>query len=191
MADPTNPSSNNFNRSRRRFVAAAPMLAGAIIAVPVTMTHAHASSNLRRLRFHHTHTGEKLTIDYHDGVTFIPDALDEINNYLRDFRTGEQYPIDIKLLDNLFRLGATLESHGTYEVISGYRSPATNAKLRAKSTGVAKRSLHMQGRAIDVRLTGCNTRVLYKACRSLSQGGTGYYGKSDFIHMDTGRVRYW
>ena len=150
-----------------------------------------ASVQPRQLRFYHTHTGEKLDIEYHDGQDYLTKSLDEINHYLRDFRTGEHHPIDVRLIDLLHDLKTTTGSNGTFEVISGYRSPATNAKLRDKSKGVAKRSLHMQGKAIDIRLAGVDTHNLYKATRSLARGGAGYYRKSDFIHVDTGRVRYW
>lgn len=189
MTDSNN--SSGIDISRRRFVIGTASVLTASMAAPVFTRPAYASVPARSLSFYHTHTGEKLTIDYHDGLAYIPDSLIEINRYLSDFRTGESHPIDPKLLDILHNLRKATDSNGVFEVISGYRSPKTNAKLRNKSNGVAKRSLHMQGKAIDIRLTGCDTQELHKACRSLAKGGVGYYQKSDFIHVDTGRVRYW
>ncbi len=189
MTDSNN--SSGIDISRRRFVTGTASVLAASMAVPIITRPAHASVQARRLSFYHTHTGEKLAIDYHDGYAYIPDSLGEINQYLSDFRTGESHPIDPKLLDILHHLKKATDSNAVFEVISGYRSPKTNAKLRNKSNGVAKRSLHMQGKAIDIRLTGCDTQELHKACRSLAKGGVGYYQKSDFIHVDTGRVRYW
>jgi len=169
-------------------LASAATLSSALVLTP---RPSFALSNARKLSFYHTHTGEKLAIDYFDGQQYIPDALDEINQYLRDFRTGEVHTIDAKLLDVLHQLQVEVDKPGTFEIISGYRSPKTNAKLRDKSKGVAKRSLHMQGKAMDIRLAGFDTGKLNKAARSLARGGVGYYSKSNFIHVDTGRVRTW
>ena len=184
------------DHGRRRFLGGlAASVTGAVLlpAAPNAIASVASAGRQsgRTLSFYHTHTGDKLNIDYHDGTDYISDALMEINHYLRDFRTEESYPIDSALLDTLHEL-KTLSGHsGTFEVISGYRSPKTNNSLRGKSNGVAKRSLHMQGKAIDVRLTGFDTRQLHKAAKKLARGGVGYYQKSDFIHVDTGRVRYW
>lgn len=150
-----------------------------------------APNQTRRLRFSHTHTSEKLDVVYNDGGVYLPDALDEINGLLRDFRSGEVHPIDTGLLDILFDL-QTRTGGDVYEIISGYRSPATNAMLRQKgSGGVAKRSYHMRGMAMDVRLRGVDTAQLRKAALAMKAGGVGYYPKSDFVHLDTGRVRFW
>jgi uncharacterized protein YcbK (DUF882 family) len=145
----------------------------------------------RSLSFYHTHTGEKLAITYYEQGDYHLDALAEASRFLRDFRTGEEHPIDRGLLDILHDVRLATESSGRFEVVSGYRSPNTNAALRAKSNGVAKRSLHMQGRAIDVRLTGVDTAQLREAALALRGGGVGYYPKSGFVHLDTGRVRQW
>ena len=150
-----------------------------------------AALDARSLRFYHTHTGERLSLVYHDGVQYLPKALQEINRFLRDFRTEEVRPIDPRLLDILSAICANTESRGTIEVISGYRSQTTNARLRDKSMGVAKKSLHMQGKAVDLRLTDVDTGNLRKAAIALGQGGVGYYRKSDFVHLDTGRFRTW
>jgi len=146
----------------------------------------------RILRLAHTHTGEKLRLEYHNGLEYLPDALQAASHFLRDFRSGDIHPIDPGVLDILWKLQKLVDSaKRSYQVISGYRSPATNAKLRKHSSGVAKRSLHMQGRAIDVRLESIDTQSLYLAARSLQCGGVGCYSKSRFIHLDTGRVRTW
>lgn len=169
-------------------LASAAILSSAFVLTPRS---SFALSNVRKLKFYHTHTGEKLAIDYFDGKQYIPDALDEINQYLKDFRTGEAHTMDARLLDVLYQLQVKVDKPGTFEIISGYRSPKTNAKLRNKSKGVARNSLHMQGKAVDIRLAGFDTGKLNKAARSLSSGGVGYYPKSNFIHVDTGRVRTW
>lgn len=145
----------------------------------------------RTLSFYHTHTGEDLKLTYFSDGNYLDDALGEINHYLRDFRTNEIHPIDSHLLDILFAVQNACESNGTFEVISGYRSPKTNKLLHDQGHGVALHSLHMVGKAIDVRLTDVKTSSLRKAAMSLKRGGVGYYAQSDFVHMDTGRVRYW
>lgn len=145
----------------------------------------------RRLRFSHCHTSEKLDVVYNEAGVYLPDALDEINGLLRDFRSGEVHPIDKGLLDMLFEL-QTRTGGDVYEIISGYRSPATNEMLRKNGGGgVARRSYHMRGMAMDVRLRGVETAQLQKAALALKAGGVGYYPKSDFVHLDTGRVRFW
>jgi uncharacterized protein YcbK (DUF882 family) len=110
---------------------------------------------------------------------------------LRDFRSGATYPIDPSLLDILYEVQALANHDATFEIISGYRSPKTNAMLHAHSSGVAEHSQHLLGKAIDVRLTGFSTRALGGYARSLSRGGVGFYAGSDFVHIDTGNVRFW
>jgi uncharacterized protein YcbK (DUF882 family) len=145
----------------------------------------------RRLRFAHTHTGEKLDVVYHERGAYLADALGELNVLLRDFRSGDVTDIDPALFDLLYSAQQRLGSTGTYEIISGYRSPATNEMLRKRGGGVAKTSLHLQGKAIDVRLTDADTRDLRQASLELGQGGVGYYASSNFVHLDTGRPRWW
>jgi len=144
-----------------------------------------------RLSFYHIHTAEKLTIVYREKGVLIPEALVEINRYLRDFRTEQIHDIDATLLDALHALYSTFDERGNFEVISGYRSPRTNAALRHATTGVAENSLHIQGRAIDVRLTSAKTTALRDAALALKAGGVGYYAESNFVHLDTGKVRSW
>jgi len=145
----------------------------------------------RELSFVHTHTGEQLTATYFESGVYVGPALQQVNQLLRDFRTETVFPIDPAVLDRLFQLQAATGSREPFAVISGYRSPLTNAALRSRSSGVAEHSLHMQGRAIDVRLPGTPTDQLARLAQRLSGGGVGYYRVSDFVHIDTGRVRSW
>jgi uncharacterized protein YcbK (DUF882 family) len=145
----------------------------------------------RSLAFYNLHTGEALNVCYYDQGRYRPEALDSINLILRDFRTGEIKAIDPLLLDQLYAVKCRIRPRTPFHVISGYRCPATNAMLRKISTGVARASLHTKGRAIDIRLPGYNTRRLHDLCVKLKAGGVGYYPKSDFVHLDTGRVRTW
>jgi uncharacterized protein YcbK (DUF882 family) len=150
-----------------------------------------AASGPRRLRFYHTHTGEKLDVVYHEYGAYLPDALDEINHVLRDFRSDDAFRMDPALLDFLHAAQNRVGSTGSAEIISAYRSPATNEMLRKSGAGVARRSQHLKGKAIDVRLTDVTTEDLRRASLDLARGGVGYYPKSDFVHLDTGRVRWW
>ena len=145
----------------------------------------------RDLAFVSLHTGERLSTTYARAGSYVPEALHEIDHVLRDWRTGEAVAMDRGLLDLLFALRRKVGSTAPLEIISGYRSPKTNAQLSAKSGGVAKRSLHMRGMAVDVRLPDRDLALLHRAARELEAGGVGLYSKSGFIHIDTGRVRYW
>jgi len=145
----------------------------------------------RRLSFEHIHTGERLTAVYRTQAGYDPGALAEINHVLRDWRTGEVWDIDTALLDDVCDLQTRLGHTGPVRVISGYRSPKTNAALANKGRGVAKRSLHMQGRAIDLALPGVQTLEIRDAALALGRGGVGTYSRSGFVHLDTGRVRRW
>jgi uncharacterized protein YcbK (DUF882 family) len=142
-----------------------------------------AVAGKRELSFHHTHTGERLSIVYYADGDYLAKALDEV--------TGDVHPMDPELLDVLYDLRLATGSSGIYEVISAYRSPRTNEMLRRKGRDVAKKSMHVQGRAIDVRLTDLATVDLRDGALRLARGGVGYYRKSDFVHVDTGRVRRW
>jgi uncharacterized protein YcbK (DUF882 family) len=145
----------------------------------------------RSLSFYNTHTGEKLTVIYRRHGNYIPESLEKINTILRDHRSGDIHPIDPKLMDYLYDLQTKVGNHGDVHIISGYRSPETNRKLRRNSKGVAQGSLHMQGKALDFRLPGTDTARLHDAARKMKRGGVGYYKKSGFIQIDTGRVRNW
>ena len=145
----------------------------------------------RRLSFHHTHTGENLAVCYFDAGAYLAEGMHRVQHLFRDFRSGQAHEVDGALLDILHALQRLADRDGAYEIISAYRSPGTNAQLRRQSKGVATRSLHMEGRAIDVRLPGFSTRRLAELARGLQRGGVGLYTASDFIHVDTGRVRSW
>jgi uncharacterized protein YcbK (DUF882 family) len=174
--------------TRRRFLHGLSWLAAALARAPRALADEQAP---RSLAFAHTHTGECLsTVYFADGI-YVPTALDSINHLLRDFRTETVYPIEPQLLDRLYTLQAALGTDTAFQVICGYRSPQTNALLRQRSSGVAEHSLHMQGRAIDIRLPGVDTGQLALLARRVLAGGVGYYQVSDFVHVDTGAVRNW
>lgn len=178
--------------SRRRFIR---HLACGTLLTLGTPTIAHAAKGRfpshKSLAFQNTHTGDKLKLTYFEKGRYIKGALREINFVLRDFRTGDIYPIDIDLLDQLHDLKLTLGVNRPFHIISGYRSPDTNAKLHSHSAGVANNSLHMQGRAIDIRIEGYDTRHIRNAALAMHRGGVGYYPDSDFVHLDTGKFRNW
>jgi uncharacterized protein YcbK (DUF882 family) len=145
----------------------------------------------RSLSFVHTHTGERLSSVYFQDGQYRTGELVRINQLLRDFRTGDVHIIDTGVLDILADLRVLADRDEPYEVISGYRSPQTNAALRRHSNGVAEHSLHLQGRAIDVRLPGFSTHKLHELALGMGRGGVGFYPQLDFVHLDNGRVRYW
>ncbi|WP_290647760.1 DUF882 domain-containing protein [Aquisalimonas sp.] len=175
--------------SRRRIIAASAWaLAGAIS--PSAMM-AFAASRQRSLRLHNLHTGEALSVTYWEDGNYLPDAVGEISYLLRDHRTDAVHPIDTELLDTLNALQSSLGFDARYEVISGYRSPATNEMLRRKGRAVAKRSMHMEGKAVDVRVPGQPLERVRQAAMALRAGGVGHYENSGFLHVDVGRVRSW
>lgn len=157
-------------------------------ALATTLTGA---ASRRSLAFYNIHTDEHLRICYFEQGRYLPSALSDINYILRDFRTDTIKAIDPHLLDLLHTINDRIGSRETFHVISGYRTPATNALLRRESTGVAQHSLHVKAKAIDIRLPGYSTRRLRNLCVSLRAGGVGYYPRSDFVHVDTGRFRTW
>lgn len=145
----------------------------------------------RQLSFFHTHTSESLTVTYYKDGEYVAPALDELNHFLRDFRTGDATNMNPDVFDILYDIQIESGSTGTYQIISAYRSPETNEMLRSKTSGVARNSQHLQGNAIDVRLTDLDTAQLRDVALSLKRGGVGYYKSSDFVHVDTGPVRQW
>ena len=174
--------------NRRQFILhALQLVSGLALAGPIESL---ASIAKQPMSFYHTHTGERFRMEYScNGCN--PTDLKQLNNFLRDFRTGEVFPIDQALLDILYGIQQKSGSSGVIEIISGFRSPQTNKLLRSGSSGVAKKSLHMKGKALDIRLTDLETKDLQKTAISLRKGGVGYYAKSDFVHIDTGRFRTW
>ena len=145
----------------------------------------------RILTFVHTHTHERLTVPYFADGAYLPAALTRLNTFMRDHRTGDEHSIDPALFDVLNDLRLATRSRSPFQVISCYRSPRTNSLLRENGRGVAKGSLHVQGCAIDVRLADVDSAVLRDAALELRRGGVGYYRASDFVHVDTGRLRRW
>jgi len=174
---------------RRRFLGLG--AAAALTLAPGMAAARDWSAAKRSLSFVHLHTGERLRTTYWAGGDYLPDALGQINHILRDFRVDEVAAIDVRLIDLLTALRTKMDSDAPIEIISGYRSPVTNAALRARSTGVAKKSLHMRAMAIDIRLPGRDLADLRRAALDLKLGGVGYYPKSGFIHVDVGPVRHW
>ncbi len=145
----------------------------------------------RTLKLVNAHTWEKLDVVYWLDGEYVADSLVQINHLMRDHRANEATNMDLTLLDDLYRLYRLLDSKERIHVLSGYRTPETNAKLRKRSSGVAKYSLHMEGRALDMNLPGRSARDIQKAALSLKSGGVGYYGSSGFVHIDTGPIRNW
>jgi len=145
----------------------------------------------RRISLLNLHTDEHLEIEYCRDGAYVPEAMSAIEVLLRDFRNGERHPMDAHLMDYLVEVAHTLGVDPAFSVISGYRSPQTNANLREHSTGVAQHSLHMEGRAIDVRIKGIDCASLAAHAIDMKRGGVGYYRASDFVHLDTGAFRTW
>ncbi|QGZ94754.1 DUF882 domain-containing protein [Terricaulis silvestris] len=160
-------------------------------ATTLTGPPATRAAEARRLAFVNTHTGDTFADAYWEAGNYVPDAMAAINHVMRDHRSSEAHEIDPRLLDQLHALRGAVETQTPYQIISGYRSPVTNAALHEGSSGVATRSLHMEGRAIDIRIRGVDTARLRDAALDMAAGGVGYYQASDFIHVDTGRVRRW
>lgn len=145
----------------------------------------------RTISFYNTHTGENLVTCYFKNGAYCPDAMGRINCILRDHHTGDIKAIDPRLMDLLNFVNRQLGCSTPFHILSGYRSLKTNDRLRKKRSGVAKSSYHILGRAIDIRLPGCDTRQLRKAFLDLKLGGVGYYPRYDFVHVDTGSFRTW
>jgi len=182
-------SPNGGGISRRRFVTYSAWAIAGLISTNAMVTF--AGSRRRSLRLRNLHTGEKLNVTYWENGAYLPDALDEISHVLRDHRSDDVHPIDTRLLDTLNALQTSLGFDRPYEVISGYRSPATNEMLRRKGRAVAQRSMHMEGKAIDVRVPGQNLNRMREAALALRAGGVGHYAHSGFLHVDVGPIRTW
>ena len=174
--------------SRRNFLAAGLAALPLAAALPRRLL---ALAATRSLSFYNTHTGERLVVEYFAGGAYVPGALTEVNWFLRDFRTGGVHDIDPGVLDILTKVHDLTGASRPFDVISGYRSPETNEMLRRRSREVASGSLHQVGKAIDVRLPGVDLTRVRNAGLALGLGGVGYYRKSNFVHLDTGRVRRW
>lgn len=183
------------NLSRRRFLAfgaiAAAELAATAMIPGLAMARTRIRVRRRALKFYNLHTGESLRTVYWENGHYIPGELERVDYILRDFRLNEVKPIDPALLDLLARMQHRLGTAQPYQIISGYRSPVTNAMLHANGEGVAVHSLHVEGKAIDICVPGRSLAQVRRAAMSLQGGGVGYYPRTGFVHVDTGRVRYW
>lgn len=169
-------------------------LVGVLGAVtPLLPTKSASASNHEawRVSFRHGHTGESFSGVYRVGDKYLPDAFERLNYVLRDFRTDDVFPMDPRVVDIISLVQSGTGRTAPLEILSGYRSPKTNAMLRRVSTGVAKNSFHMYGQAIDIRMPGFRTSKIRSIARGLRAGGVGYYPNSDFVHVDTGKVRSW
>jgi uncharacterized protein YcbK (DUF882 family) len=145
-----------------------------------------------RVRLYHTHTGERIDVVYRHGDAYSPQAEEQLDHFLRDHRTGDVKQYDPRVFDILSDLAVSVgRPRAEIEIICGYRSSWSNEFLRTRSSGVAKNSLHMQAHAIDIRIPGVDTLTLRNAALALGRGGVGYYPRSGFVHVDTGRVRTW
>jgi uncharacterized protein YcbK (DUF882 family) len=162
-----------------------------VAAPAIARAEALAGGGIRRAALYNLHTGDKFNEVFFANGAYVPDALAEGMRVLRDWRNGEEHPMDPRLFDALHAINGRLETNRPFQVISGYRSPRTNAMLHARSSGVAERSQHVVGKACDVRIEGVELRRLRAAALDVSAGGVGYYPVSNFVHVDVARVRQW
>lgn len=193
LLNQTHVSETEPEPSRRRFLKAG-LGACTLLTLPMAATSAHAAIKRpfeKKLSFLNLHTGERTRATFWANGRYIPEGMRAINHVLRDHRTGDRFAIDPDLFDILHQLQYRLRTNQEFHVVSAYRSPATNAKLAEQSGGVAKNSMHTHGKAIDIRLPGRKLSDLRAAALSLQMGGVGYYPSSNFIHLDTGHVRFW
>lgn len=181
----------HFGFSRRAFLTRVGIAAAGALLLPSTDAFAKTISRERRLTLYNTNTDEELSIVCCPQQHYDRKLLHRFNQFLRDHRTDQAHPMDPALIDLLYAVSVLTRSSGEYQIISGYRAPETNQMLRKLSHGVAEHSLHMEGKAIDLRMADISTRIIQKAALALQQGGVGYYRASDFVHMDTGAVRSW
>ena len=183
----------NLNTIDRREILKLGLAGTLATIVPLGFSsEAQASrGNTWRVAFKQAHTGESFNGVYRVGGKYLPEAFERLNYILRDFRTGEVFPMDPRVIDILAMVQKKAGQRQPIEILSAYRSPKTNAGLRKNSSGVAKNSFHMYGQALDLHIKGYSTSRLRSIAKSLRAGGVGYYPKSDFIHVDTGTVRSW
>lgn len=175
---------------------------GLVSLAPATFASALTSPNTdfsysdiqgpdRVLRLANAHTWEKVDVTYWSDGAYNEDALAEINHLMRDHRANKSTQMDRKVIDDLHRLYKLMDTSERVHILSGFRTPETNAKLRKRSNGVAKYSLHMEGRAIDLNIPGKTAKQINDAALSMKTGGVGYYPAAGFVHIDSGAVRSW
>lgn len=177
--------------SRRNFLTRVGIAAAGTLLLPSAEVFAKSLSRERRLTLHNMHTDEELSIVCCPQQNYDRRLLSRFNHFLRDHRTDDVHPMDPALIDLLYAVSVLTRSQGEFKIISGYRTPETNQMLRKMSHGVAEHSLHMEGRAIDLRMDDVSSRTIQKTALALQQGGVGYYRSADFVHLDTGTVRSW
>lgn len=183
---------NSSRLSRRALLGA--FAATAVAAAPTYSNAAgflRGGGDIRRLKMYSGRTGESIDTIYWIEGQYIGEAIAEVNRFFRDWRNGQTYQIDTRTIDIIAATQNLLDSEQPYTLISGYRSPQTNAMLRANSSGVARNSLHLQGKAADLRMQGRSVSQLARAAAACRAGGVGRYSGSDFVHMDCGPVRTW
>jgi uncharacterized protein YcbK (DUF882 family) len=178
--------------SRRRYLNWAGRVGVAGIVAGLALPARSELREVRTLKLAHTHTGEHISLAYVEGGRYVPEALGALNQFLRDHYSGVVGAIDPKVFDFMHRVQKLIGGAQTFEIISGFRDADTNARLRAsRGGGVARHSLHVDGRAIDVRSPGVSLNILRDAALSLRAGGVGYYARENFVHLDIGAVRQW
>lgn len=169
--------------------------AATMVAAAPTYSNAfgllRGAGDIRRISMYSGRTGESLDTIYWIEGEYIKEAADEINHFMRDWRTDGIKTIDLRTVDIIAAAHNLMDTSEAYMLLSGYRSPQTNAMLRARSSGVAKNSLHMKGQAADLRLNSRSVSQMYKAAAACHAGGVGKYSRSNFVHMDCGAVRTW
>jgi len=184
-------SLQRIDRRRLLKLGLAGILGSVVPLIPVSKVGAASPYSPWRISFRHGHTGESFSGVYRVGDKYLPEAFERINYVLRDFRTRDVFPMDPRVIDLISMIHEKTGAKEPLEILSGYRSPKTNAMLRRASTGVAKNSYHMYGQAIDIRIPRYSTRKLRQVAVKMRAGGVGYYPRSDFVHVDTGKVRSW
>lgn len=175
------------NTSRRAFCVGG----AALVGTAVLPEAGWCRIDERRLKLRHLHTDERLDVVYHAGGRYVPAALLQIDHFMRDWREERAIKMDHRVLDFIFAVQLQVGALGECEILCGYRTPETNALLRRRSSGVAKRSYHMFGRAVDLNLPQARLRRVRDTALDLGRGGVGYYPRSHFIHLDSGDVRTW
>lgn len=187
-----NSAAELYQADRRSFLKAGIASAAVLGFWLPSLGHAAAPAAAgREINLLNQHTGEKFSGEYWYNGKYLPDAFGEIKNLMRDHRSNEKFPIDPRLMDILYVLNHRIGNKTPFNVISGYRCPTTNAMLRRTTEGVARNSLHMTGQAVDLRLPGTRLDTVRNMAQEMKSGGVGYYPDSDFVHIDTGRVRTW
>jgi uncharacterized protein YcbK (DUF882 family) len=188
MTDKAGSKNPNWTR-RQALVGGGALLVGSTLAAPAIART--KLPGVRRLAFFNLHTHEKIDVEYFADGRYISDGVHALDNFMRDVRNGKKHRMDRDLYDLLFDLHTKIRTNEPFHLISGYRSPDTNAWLRSIGRGVAKHSLHMRGLAADIRVPGRSTHQVWRAARGMHRGGVGLYTRSAFVHVDIGRVRYW